>query len=338
VTAGADALGTDIPDGDPDRPRLRTALAAAGAASADVADCRPLGGGTFNAVYLVTLADGTRLVVKLPPGPRVPLLRYERGIIGTEALYYELAARCAGVRVPALIAADASEPAGGYLVMECCPGSPWPEVAPAPAGEERAELRAEIGRQVARLHTMTGDRFGYPSGAVGPLRETWRAAFGDMIDAVLADAGRYAVTLPRPAGEVRDWFTARAPVLAEVTTPVLVHFDLWDGNVLVAAGSGRRQIGGLIDAERAFWGDPLAELVSLALFGDIEADLAFLRGYRSAGGTVTFDRAARQRLALYRAYLYLIMLVEVVPRQYGPARQARLTDLVFRPLAAILGT
>ena len=337
MTADANALGTDIPGGDPDLPRLQTALTAAGAAAADVADCRPLGGGTFNAVYLVTLADGTRLVVKLPPGPQVPLLRYERGIVGTEALYYELAARCAGVRVPALIAADAKDPAGGYLVMEHCPGSPWPEVEPPPAGEERAELRAEIGRQVARLHTMTGDRFGYPSGAVGPLRETWRAAFGDMIDAVLADAGRYAVTLPRPIGEVQDWFAALAPVLDEVSTPVLVHFDLWDGNVLVDSRSGRRQIGGLIDAERAFWGDPLAELVSLALFGDIEADAAFLRGYRSAGGMVTFDRGARQRLSLYRAYLYLIMLVEVVPRQSGPAWQARLAELVFSPLAAILG-
>ena len=33
---------------------------------------------------------------------------------------------------------------------------------------------------------------------------------------------------------------------------------------------GGRRIGGLIDAERAFWGDPLAEFVSLALFGDID--------------------------------------------------------------------
>jgi hypothetical protein len=60
-------------------------------------------------------------------------------------------------------------------------------------------------------------------------------------------------------------------------------------------------VGALIDAERAFWGDPLAEFVSLALFGDIEQDAAFLRGYRAAGGTVTFDFAARQRLSLYRA-------------------------------------
>jgi hypothetical protein len=71
--------------------RLTTALAGAGVSRRQVSECRGLTGGTFNAVYLVSLDDGTRLVVKLPPGPAVPLLRYERGLLGTEALYYRLA-------------------------------------------------------------------------------------------------------------------------------------------------------------------------------------------------------------------------------------------------------
>lgn len=121
-------------------------------------------------------------------------------------------------------------------------------------------------------------------------------------------------------------------MLDEVQTPVLVHFDLWDGNILVDAGQGAPRVGGLIDAERAFWGDPLAEFVSLALFADIEDDAAFLRGYRAAGATVTFDAAARLRLSLYRVYLYLIMWVEAVPRKSSAARRDRLRQLVLGPL------
>jgi aminoglycoside phosphotransferase (APT) family kinase protein len=121
-----------------------------------------------------------------------------------------------------------------------------------------------------------------------------------------------------------------------VTTPVLVHFDLWDGNILVESSPAGRRVGALIDAERAFWGDPLAEFVSLALFADIEQDLAFLQGYRAAGGTAAFDRAARQRLSLYQAYLYLIMWVEAAPRQASRERLDWLHDRVFRPLAAAL--
>ena len=51
----------------------------AGVSWDQVAGCLSLTGGTFNAVHLVGLADGTRLVVTIPPGPDTPLLRYETG-------------------------------------------------------------------------------------------------------------------------------------------------------------------------------------------------------------------------------------------------------------------
>jgi aminoglycoside phosphotransferase (APT) family kinase protein len=318
--------------------RLRAALAGAGISWDQVAGSRLLTGGTFNAVHLVSLADGTRLVVKIPPAAGTPLLRYERqGILATEALYYQLAGECRDITVPDVVAVDTADAAGGYLVMTECPGTPWPQLAPPPAGSERDELRAALGGQVARLHTITGPGFGYPSEPVGPLRETWRAAFFDMVNAVLADAETFAVTLPRPIDDILEWFNARAVVLDEVTTPALVHFDLWDGNILVESGPAGHRIGALIDAERAFWGDPLAEFVSLALYGDIERDTAFLDGYRGAGGTVTFDVAARRRLSLYRAYLYLIMWVETAPRGFGQELLDRIHGRVYQPLAAALG-
>jgi aminoglycoside phosphotransferase (APT) family kinase protein len=276
--------------------------------------------------------------VKIPPAADTPLLRYEQqGILATEALYYQLAGECRDVTVPDVVAVETADAAGGYLVMTECPGTPWPQLAPPPTGSERDELRAVLGGQVARLHTITGTGFGYPSGSVGPLRETWRAAFLDMVNAVLADAESFAVTLPRPIADILEWFNARAVALDEVTTPVLVHFDLWDGNILVESGPARHRIGALIDAERAFWGDPLAEFVSLALYGDIERDAAFLDGYRAAGGAITFDIAARQRLSLYRAYLYLIMWVETAPRGFGQELLDRIHGRVFEPLAAALG-
>jgi aminoglycoside phosphotransferase (APT) family kinase protein len=318
--------------------RLTAALAGAGVSWDLVAGHRLLTGGTFNAVHLVSLADGTRLVVKIPPATGTPLLRYEQqGILATEALYNRLARECRDVTVPDVVAVDTADAAGGYLVMTECPGTPWPQLAPPPADSERDELRAVLGGQVARLHTITGTGFGYPSGSVGPLRETWRAAFLDMVNAVLADAETFAVTLPRPIDDILEWFNARAAVLDEVSTPVLVHFDLWDGNILVEPGPAGHRIGALIDAERAFWGDPLAEFVSLALYGDIEGDTAFLAGYRGAGGAITFDIAARRRLSLYRAYLYLIMWVETAPRGFGQELLDRIHGRVFQPLAAALG-
>lgn len=137
--APVDAMGGNV--GDAETTRLTAALAGAGVSWEQVADCRSLAGGTFNAVHLVGLADGTRLVVKIPPGPAVPVLRYERGILATEALYYRLAGRCRGVTVPAVVAVDATDEAGGYLVMTQCPGNPWPELTPRPSGGNPGVVR-----------------------------------------------------------------------------------------------------------------------------------------------------------------------------------------------------
>jgi len=305
-------------------------LAEAGIPQAQVTGVTPLDGGTFNEVSRVTLADGRRLILKVPPPPDAPVLAYERGILRTEALFYELAAPHS--QLPAVIhAGSGHDGAPGFLLMTELPGQPWPAVAGRIGDSERQRLRGELGRIVAGLHTMTGSGFGYPA---RPLTASWRTAFGGMLDTILAEADQYRVTPPLPTGVIRQRAARHEGALDEVTTPVLVHFDLWDGNILIDLDGGAPRIGGLIDAERAFWGDPLADFVSLALLGDINQDEAFLAGYRNADGPGKLDASSRVRLALYRSYLYLIMLVEAVPRGYGVPRR----EWLERRVAPVLAT
>ncbi|MFE9443668.1 phosphotransferase family protein [Streptomyces sp. NPDC006602] len=293
---------------------------------------RPLTGGTYTTVEELLLADGSRYVLKVAPAPTVPGLRYESQLLISEAEFYRAAAE-AGVPAPHVVAVG-GDSAVPHLLMTACPGEPWNGSL---AESERAGLRMELGRQVALLHTVTGPGFGYPSGALGPLAPDWRTAFGAMIEAVLDDARRYRARLPRPSDEVARTIRAALPALDEVTTPCLVHFDLWEGNILVDRPAGERpRIGGLIDGERMFWGDPLADLVSLALLGDIKKDEAFLAGYREAGERAEFDAPARLRLALYRAYLYLIMLAETIPRAVDADQDRWVQKAVAPELVAAL--
>jgi aminoglycoside phosphotransferase (APT) family kinase protein len=194
------------------------------------------------------------------------------------------------------------------------PGKNWYTLGTELGEPESTRLRGELGRTVAALHTITGTEFGYPQ---GKQSSSWRTAFLAMLDAVLADSERFSVPLPRPVEQLRELAWGHADVLDAVNTPVLVHFDLWAGNILLHEGA----ISGLVDGERAFWGDPLAEMASVALFADIEQDTAFLDGYRAAGGWITFDEGTRTRLALYRCYLYLIKLVEGAPRGYASSER-----------------
>jgi aminoglycoside phosphotransferase (APT) family kinase protein len=314
-------------------------LAAAGLDKDRIVRIARLSGGSFNTAYRITLDDGGGAVMKVSPQGSAPILRYERHIMRTEALFCALAQRC-DAPVPAVLHAGFDEGIidGDYLLLAECPGEPWPAVEERIDAAARADLRYRLGQMVASLHTLTGTGFGYPTGALGPLGSSWRAAFLAMIDAVVADAHRFGAELPRPADEIARIIESASPVLDEVSTPVLVHFDLWDGNILLDLTGSEPRIGGLIDAERAFWGDPLADLVSLALLGDITADGPFLAGYRAAGGRLVLDESATVRLAMYRCYLYLIMLVEAEPRGFTGEHRAWLAQRVVTALLAELRT
>jgi aminoglycoside phosphotransferase (APT) family kinase protein len=264
-------------------------------------DVTELTEGTFNTVYRI----GPDLILKLSPDPTAPVLTYEHDLIHTEAMFYEAARGKAPVPEVVHTGAD-------YLLMTALPGTTMQGVP----SDQRPALRRQLGGIVSTLHEVTGPGFGYPQKG---LVATWSQAFVSMVDDVLADASRFAVELPRPAEQIRQLVLGRLDLLDEVQSPRLIHFDLWDGNILVEGG----RITGLVDGERAFWGDPVAEFVSLTLFNP-SVDAELLAGY----GEIELG----ETLGLYRIYLYLIMLIEGTPRGYeGPDHEA-MVKLVLRHL------
>ncbi|GAA4623989.1 aminoglycoside phosphotransferase family protein [Actinoallomurus vinaceus] len=301
----------------------RRALGAGVTASTELTD------GFANAVWRLALDDGREVVLKLSPPPELEQLSYERNLLRMEAEVYGLAA-AAGVPVPTLLGAVFDDPVlgGDHLLFGALDGVSWNTVKPA--GED--SLRRELGRHLARLHAVTGDVFGYPH--AGITGATWREAYLAMARALLADVDRYPTPLPLPAEEIGAVLTTASPVLDEVVTPRLVHFDVWAGNVFLDLTATPR-IQAIIDHERAFWGDPLAEFVTPTIFGDLREDDPLLVGYREVT-PLDLTPAARVRLDLYRAYLYLILLIENGPRQYPEEEYAHVRDLATVSLTRVL--
>ena len=266
-----------------------------------------LTGGGFAGVWRAGTADGRDVVVKVGPPPGARLLHYEHGLIAAEAEYFRLAAGRAPVP-PVLASGD------DWLITGLLPGRPLTDVPDA------AGARADLGVAVARIHRVTGPHFGYTGDR--PSGGDWPSAFRAMIEGLLADAAAWSVPVPR--------MDLPFHALRGVTRPALLHFDLWDGNVLTADG----RLTGLVDGERYLYGDPLLDLVSPALFRRIEEepDHPFLRGY-----PVTIDDDARLRLTLYRIHLYLLMLAEGPSRgiPVGGERHERLTTLMSEELSRI---
>jgi aminoglycoside phosphotransferase (APT) family kinase protein len=291
------------------------------ALGAGVVDAAELSGGGFAAVWRLDLADARRVVVKVGPAPGVPLLRYETGMIAAEADYFRMVSAVPGVPVPGVLHHD-----GEVLFVEWLPGT---SLVGAGAGTDIASLgdkrvaavRHQLGAAVAAVHTLTGDRFGYTGSR--SHGDTWPDAFAAMVEDLLADGVDWKVELPVDADAVRTAVKAHRELLSTVDRPALLHFDLWDGNVLAVDG----RLTGLVDGERYLYGDPLLDFVSPALLRRIEAEPGhpFVRGYESRSGRpVTFDESARRRLALYRMHLYLLMVVEMPSRgMVGPEHRRR---------------
>jgi fructosamine-3-kinase len=191
-----------------------------------------------------------------------------------------------------------------YMFLARLAGQPLHDVSSSLDQENNDALQRELGVYTARMHALHGPCFGYiggqPEQAPG-----WRQAFLNMIFALLDDGVELEAQLPLPYQEVRTMFTDLAYVLDEIQQPSLVHWDLWPVNVFVVPGDdGRYSIEGIIDWERAFWGDPEAEapLVTMLTFKP-----SFFKGY---GRELTAGRSARIRQCMYRLYLWLIMVIE----------------------------
>ena len=342
----------DAPTESPD-PRLgptQRALTAAEAArivrlslspQRQVLRATPLTGGGFATVWRADLDDDTSVVLKVGPPPGAPLLTYEADMVGAEAEYLRTVRRGDAPVPVAEVLHHGDDPDvidGSWLVLRHLPGTALADLRESLPPDQQASVRRELGQAMARVHRISGTTFGY-SGPGRRQAATWREAYLGIIDDLLADAVRLGQELPLPAAWISEVLGEASEVLTAVVRPALVHFDLWDGNVLAAPDAdGRWRLTGLVDGERSLYADPLVDFVSPELFGRIEddPDHPFAAGYADqAGPDFQLDADARSRILLYRAWLYLLMRVEFPTRLISEEQQKQRDDRLREVLLAV---
>jgi aminoglycoside phosphotransferase (APT) family kinase protein len=285
-------------------------VAAAFGSGSRVCAFEELKGGFFNAAYVITLADGLRCVLKVAPPDRVRVLRYERDILAAEVAVMRLVRQRTELPVPAILGYDTARRLvdSDFYLMSFIAGAPLNKLRRELTPDEQHAVDREIGRYLRQMNEIAGPAFGYFADPAPP-GQPWRETFLAMLDGVLADGQAMDVALPLGYAAVRERVAAAATLLDDVTTPRLVHWDLWDGNIFVDPATKR--VNGIIDFERALWGDPLME--ANFVFTPPAGLAAFTEGY----GQALLDTPARaRRRILYNIYLYLIMVIECVYRQY----------------------
>ncbi|KAF3927303.1 hypothetical protein ABW21_db0201158 [Orbilia brochopaga] len=258
--------------------------------------------------YLITLDDDSQLLLRLAPPADVRVLQHDRDVLAADVEVLELIRENAPeVPVPDVVlheSGNATLPGTqpiSFLLTTHVPGVPL-DVARQQQqqlpNEVLALLDYELGRHTRQISRITSSRFGLASS--GKRYSTWRAAFLSMFESLLRDAEDLFVSVPY---EVLRWHVGRlSAALDEVTVPQLVCCGLSDPQTSVLVDEVTGRLNGLVNFERAVWGDPLME----ASFR--EPSCAFLSGY---GGSPLSGPHARARILLYTLYHYLGAVVEV---------------------------
>ena len=115
-----------------------------------------------------------------------------------------------------------------------------------------------------------------------------------------------------PYKDIRLTVERHRGILDEVKEPRLVDFDLWAGNVFLRKEGEEYRISGIMDFERAFYGDPYADFIAaFGIYGDIAGEEAFIEGYSEAAGAgLEVTHNDRIRMKLYRIYMDLNLVIE----------------------------
>lgn len=275
-----------------------------------IRDCRELPEGFCNAAYRLVLEDGRKMILKVAPRKEVRLMSCEKELMKTEVGAMRLAAQngISGVAEVYYYEENSEICSSSYFFMEQIEGSGYHIVKEELSLEKQEVLEREIGRFLQSIHQVKGKKFGHFC-EEGLQFSRWFSAFYHMTEGVIADGIGMGIDIGTEYAAILKKLKEHQEFFREVTEPVLVHFDSWAGNILIKDG----KLAGVIDWERALWGDELMEecFRSYHTNGSI----------RSGCGFPQLTESQQIRSYWYDVYLYLIMMFEGTFRQYPTDEQ-----------------
>ena len=273
-----------------------------GSGGANVERCRT---GKFNATYFVQGPE-RGVVIRIAPPADAGFIFYEVNMMAQELGLHELVRARTDVPVPEILAYDTSRAVLGrdFLIMERLPGVPLTEAA----GVDADPVWGQVGAHLAEVHAITADAYGY----LGPHRVmepqgSWAQAFHIMWNKLVDDIVACGGYSEEEAGQMRSLADRCMPWIDREVPACLLHMDVWHQNVLVTEDGA---VTGLLDWDRALWGDPEIEFAVLDYCG--VSVPAFWEGYGSRR-----DRSDEAKLRQAMYFLYELQKYIVIRRARG---------------------
>jgi len=280
---------------------LRKLVAAHLPVDPDGVALEPIRTGKHNRSYFVHAGNG-KAVLRIAP-PQEGMIFYERGMMAQEPAIHALLRAETIVPVAEIYAYDDSQTLidRSYMLMERLPGRSLADIRVSRPFRDR--VLEQVGDALRQMHELTADSYGY-IGAHHPIppQPTWWAAFRMMWNALLDDAVASGGYTPQEAGVLRRTLDAYRETLDRPVPASLLHMDVWNQNILVDEAGN---LTGLVDLDRALWGDPEIEYAVLDYCGMSEP--GFWHGYGRLRDDSLEARVRQRFYLLYEVQKYIII-------------------------------
>lgn len=274
--------------------------------------------GMCNAAYELTYEDGFKTILKISAPIKTGFMTNECNLMEAEVKAMKIVDEKTEIKVATVYKYDTTKELcdGDYFFMESLEGTSWISVIDNLGEELNSKLRTEVGKLQKQLSKITGDTFGLLGDHTHQFNNLYEFVYF-LMNNVLNDAAKRDVVIGVPRDEILDKLSRDKVFFEAIKTPTLVHWDMWEGNIFVKEGN----ITGIIDWERAMWGEPFMD----DRFRYHNRHNDFLKGF----GINEFSEDELRRVYWYDILLYLTMMTEVTYREYEDDSQYQWVKPMF---------
>jgi aminoglycoside phosphotransferase (APT) family kinase protein len=296
---------------------------------------QPIQTGKHNRSYWID-SDRGRFVLRIAPPDGAGFLFYERLMMRQEPELHALIRSQTAIPVAEVVGYDFSRTRinRDYLLMTALPGVPLSDVTGLTHTQFRRALH-QVGEYLRQLHALTAaeclerDHYGY-LGSHRPMepQQSWADAFQEMWNKLIDDVIACGSYTPDEGRAMRDLLELYLEQFDRPVTPRLLHMDVWSQNILIDRAGN---VTGLVDFDRALWGDVEIEFAVLDYCGISEP--AFWEGYGTARDESRPAMIRRQFYLLYEIQKYMPIRVW---RRNNPAAAEQYKQHSFTLAAQLL--
>ena len=254
-----------------------------------------LGGGTFNAAYLITFANSSKIILRVAPPQTADIAWEDAFLMRSEHAMQPFFAPIAAL-MPKTLLIDFTHQLidRDYMFQTFIEGERWDNVWEELTSAENNLLWDQFGGIMRQIHDVRGEKFGLPR--PGFQFERWSETVIDRLERTLQAAEQLQLEITN-LRQILQTVRTYPQGLDEIQLPRLLHGDLWAFNILIQRGEQGPAIAGVLDADRSWWGDPMADwtMFILAHAEEEEGHVHFWRAY----GRPEYTHAARFRKTVY---------------------------------------